>query len=354
MWNLITNKIEDFTGHGIEDLRKCYLRTPQPPLKTFTDDPLRVLRVIRFASQLGAGIHPAILAAALNPAVRAALLRKIKPERIVKEFTKMMTGPNPTRAFELLGEYGLLDIIFPTRTEEVMVGEDEERKDEDGKDKKDKKDKDYMKFIVATFKCVEVISPTAGTAGTDMLVYALSLLALPVIDNTILQKILKGRCKYPNVIVDGVKNVHAVVRLLCAHKAHESPEAVRGELGVLLLRLGDPDQVYQVYRIAQKVHLVRLLMPVIQQALVLRDKVQAWDTVGIAAKMDSPISGREVIELSKQELDKPLKGPPVGRIKREADLWLFRPLGDYPAPEMVRNPEECKAHVLSLIRKIAA
>ena len=86
------NKI--LTGNGVKDMHKRMARTPLEPLKTFVDDPLRVLRVVRFAQRFGLEIAPEIFEAARDESVRVAFANKITFERIMKEMDKMFTNRN--------------------------------------------------------------------------------------------------------------------------------------------------------------------------------------------------------------------------------------------------------------------
>lgn len=91
-YNLTTNSIEDFTGRGFEDMRRKIIRTPLKPYQTFKDDPLRVLRLIRFASRLGYTIDPDTKAAMSNEDIKEALKLKISRERVGVELEKMLKG----------------------------------------------------------------------------------------------------------------------------------------------------------------------------------------------------------------------------------------------------------------------
>ena len=71
-YNLNEKKIEDFTKVGLTDLKERVARTPIDPLKTFLDDPLRVLRVIRFAQRYDLKIMKDVYESALKPEVREA------------------------------------------------------------------------------------------------------------------------------------------------------------------------------------------------------------------------------------------------------------------------------------------
>lgn len=96
--------------NGIADLQAGIIRTPLDPDITFSDDPLRMLRAIRFATQLGFTIHPETFEAIKRNASRIAILSK---ERIETELTKIMKSPVPSKGWELLRTSGLLPLILP-------------------------------------------------------------------------------------------------------------------------------------------------------------------------------------------------------------------------------------------------
>jgi tRNA nucleotidyltransferase (CCA-adding enzyme) len=91
-YNLHTNEVEDFTKRGLDDMEKKIIRTPLPPYQTFKDDPLRVLRLIRFASRLNYDIDPDAEQAMGDPEIKQALNMKISRERVGKEIEKMLKG----------------------------------------------------------------------------------------------------------------------------------------------------------------------------------------------------------------------------------------------------------------------
>lgn len=91
-YNLNESKLEDLTEQGLDDMKKCLIRTPLEPYQTFKDDPLRVLRLIRFASRLGYAIDPEAEDAMQNEDIRVALKLKISKERVATELEKMLKG----------------------------------------------------------------------------------------------------------------------------------------------------------------------------------------------------------------------------------------------------------------------
>jgi putative nucleotidyltransferase with HDIG domain len=99
--------------NGLEDLDSKIIRTPLDPDITYTDDPLRMLRAIRFATELEFTIEPISLEAISKNCER---IKIISGERIVEELHKIMNTPTPSVGFKLLFETGLLDIILPELT----------------------------------------------------------------------------------------------------------------------------------------------------------------------------------------------------------------------------------------------
>lgn len=95
---------------GIEDLDRKIIRTPLDPDITFSDDPLRMFRAVRFATQLQFEIDPDTLAAITRNAHRITILSK---ERVETELTKIMQSPRPSIGWILMQQTGLLKIFFP-------------------------------------------------------------------------------------------------------------------------------------------------------------------------------------------------------------------------------------------------
>ncbi|WP_455787296.1 CCA tRNA nucleotidyltransferase, partial [Parabacteroides goldsteinii] len=95
---------------GLDDMDNLIIRTPLDPDITFSDDPLRMMRAVRFASQLGFFIHPDTFDAIERNKERISIISK---ERIVDELNKIVLSPKPSIGFELLDKSGLLQLIFP-------------------------------------------------------------------------------------------------------------------------------------------------------------------------------------------------------------------------------------------------
>ncbi|KAL9124285.1 MAG: hypothetical protein Q9217_006371 [Psora testacea] len=111
-YNLSTSEIEDFTRRGLRDMALKVIKTPLPPSQTFEDDPLRVLRHIRFASRLGYQIDPEDKTAMSDSKIKHALKAKISRERVGVEINKMLRGPDPHMALSLIDSLNLYNTIF--------------------------------------------------------------------------------------------------------------------------------------------------------------------------------------------------------------------------------------------------
>ncbi len=96
--------------NGIQHIQEKKIQTPLPPAQTFSDDPLRMMRAIRFATQLGFTIEAETFTAIQENASR---IKIVSQERITDEINKIMMSPKPSVGWDLLSKSGLLQIIFP-------------------------------------------------------------------------------------------------------------------------------------------------------------------------------------------------------------------------------------------------
>jgi len=96
--------------NGIRDLERGIIRTPLDPEQTFADDPLRMIRAVRFAARLGFTIEDRTFSAIRTTRER---LKIVSQERITDEFNKILQAEKPSQGMRLLDECGLLEIFFP-------------------------------------------------------------------------------------------------------------------------------------------------------------------------------------------------------------------------------------------------
>ncbi|MCX6133468.1 MAG: HD domain-containing protein [Ignavibacteriales bacterium] len=114
--------------NGQQALQEGILQTPLEPEATFDDDPLRIMRAFRFASQLGFSVDPVVLEAAAKMAPR---LKIVSQERITDEFMKILASAKPSVGLQLMHITGVMKIVFP---EVAHMGGIDQRQDFHHKD----------------------------------------------------------------------------------------------------------------------------------------------------------------------------------------------------------------------------
>ncbi len=114
--------------NGLEDIERKILKTPLDPLTTFDDDPLRILRAFRFASQLNFKVDDSAFKASQEMRERLSI---VSQERITDEFMKIMATPQPSIGLKLLYDSGVMHVIFPDL---ANLGGVDQRKDYHHKD----------------------------------------------------------------------------------------------------------------------------------------------------------------------------------------------------------------------------
>ncbi|MDC6390301.1 HD domain-containing protein [Maribacter sp. PR1] len=114
--------------NGLQDLENKLIRTPLDPDITYSDDPLRMMRALRFATQLNFTIQPESLSAITKNKERIKIISK---ERIVDELHKIMLCQKPSKGFSLLNKTGLLKIIIPELTDLQGIEEIEGQRHKD-------------------------------------------------------------------------------------------------------------------------------------------------------------------------------------------------------------------------------
>ena len=108
--NVSTGEIVDITGKGLDDIHDHIIRTPADPYRTYDEDPLRILRCVRFAARFGWEIEKETLAAMVEMVPRMSILT---PARISEEFLKMLQDDRPAMAVELLCDIKAIGYILP-------------------------------------------------------------------------------------------------------------------------------------------------------------------------------------------------------------------------------------------------
>ncbi|KAJ1817345.1 CCA tRNA nucleotidyltransferase, mitochondrial [Coemansia sp. RSA 2599] len=154
-YNIETRQVEDFTGKGIDDLKNGLVRTPLEPFKTFSDDPLRVLRVLRFASRFDYAIEAQTSEAIKRSEIKSDLDAKISRERVGVELEKMAAGPHPLLSIQMILEFGLYENIFLAPPKDQWLGEQQLAGD-------------YRVSESLTKSVLEILDSANGSAGPSI------------------------------------------------------------------------------------------------------------------------------------------------------------------------------------------
>ncbi len=121
-YNISTDEVVDITGHGVDDIRDHVIRTPNDPDLTYDDDPLRILRCIRFASRYGWEIEKTTFEGMVRNVHRLNIITR---ERIKDELDKMLTCKHPVMAMELMRRTGAMAYVMPELVETFDMGQNE-------------------------------------------------------------------------------------------------------------------------------------------------------------------------------------------------------------------------------------
>lgn len=110
-YDIFTDEVKDFTGKGLSDIENKIIRTTtEDPDKVYTDDPLRILRTVRFAARYNWGIDESTLLSMVRNKERLSIIAK---ERILNEFQSMMSRGSYAYALDLMIESGIFEYVIP-------------------------------------------------------------------------------------------------------------------------------------------------------------------------------------------------------------------------------------------------
>ena len=123
LWDVSNERVLDLTGNGILDIKTFYINTVGDPVERFTEDPLRLLRAIRFFSRYEDFVFDNNTYKALSTCSED--LHTISKERIQDELLKILVTPHVKRAFDIMYVTGLLDVILPELSEAVGCTQNE-------------------------------------------------------------------------------------------------------------------------------------------------------------------------------------------------------------------------------------
>lgn len=298
--NLHTGEILDLTGQARSDLEHRIIRTPRDPRITFEDDPLRMLRAIRFAVRLNFTIEPETYAAIRESAYR---LKIVSAERIRDEFVKILMSENASRGLEMLRDTGLLDQFAPEIS--AMYGVTQNI---------------YHIYDVwgHTLKTLESIPPNSGiTLRLAALLHDVGKPKTRTVDENgavhfyhhqsvgaeIARRVL-GRLRFPNSVIDEVAFLISMHLRVGEYDEQWSDAAVRRLIRDAGDRLEDLIRLTEADKAASNP-----AMPSVD-INALRSRIESVRKQLSGSRIVSPLTGREIMELLNIE-----SGPEVGRAK---------------------------------------
>ncbi|MFA5395549.1 MAG: CCA tRNA nucleotidyltransferase [Methanogenium sp.] len=321
--DLSTGEILDLTGMGKSDIKAGVIRTPLNPDIIFGEDPLRMLRAVRFAVKYNWNL-PMFMLRALKK--NAAKLKNISVERIKEELDKMLLTKSPDRAVKLLSVVGLMDYVAPELN--ILRG---------------MKQNKYHKHdaFEHTLEVVRTVPPDLTKRLAALFHDIGKSTTKTVIDNEIhfykheeasgeIVKDILTRLHYPNNIIDAV--VIAVknhMRLKSSGKEGKniSDKALRKLQRDLGDHLEDTLDIMHADNIAHKANAA---MP--EQIPSIRKRLSGLNAI-LPAKAKAPVDGNDILALGIKA------GPKVKEIKDDVtDYWL-------------ENPSLTKQELLTYIKK---
>lgn len=341
-FNLKTKQVEDWTGRGMSDLlERKVIETPLDPFVTFHDDPLRVLRAIRFAIRFDYALGEEVRKASSSDTVHKALAIKVSRERVGKELEGMISGKGarPHDALSLIGELGLSDSVFnlplDMKIEGLLL---EQPYSLEGLSEGWRVARSYMR-TVATVHATHKAHGQA-TSLLDKRIFALGAYLLPFRhlfyrdrkskQISVVEFVMRESIKFKNKDVTGMTtlldNVDSFVTLL------EQDEPDRLSIGLLL-------GVTKALWVS-----CLFLAAVVAQSI---DEGQRLYSIIVDLKLDDSwnarplFNGRDLI----RALELP-KGPLIGIYLEEQVKWMLQ----YPNG----TRDECHEHLLLFKKKVDA
>ncbi|KAJ1675754.1 CCA tRNA nucleotidyltransferase, mitochondrial [Spiromyces aspiralis] len=336
-YNIHSRKVEDFTGKGLEDLRRGLIRTPMAPYETFRDDPLRVLRVIRFASRFNFAIVKEVINAIKRPEIKADLAAKISRERVGVEVDKMLCGPNPLLSIQLIHDYGLFCDIFvlPDNPDFKFTG----------------KLKDPALSLLLARQVHSILSdplfsqePVQALDSGEVRGIYLACCLYPFIDMTVEEKnkkvvsaakmILRDGVKLTNADIDTVSTLHGSLGAIDeALIGLRSGELSRVDLGLSIRSIGKKWRSAVLFSCAVQAALDKQGRDsIVQRHRCLFEKTYEWGLAEVY-KMKPIVDGKVAAQLLGIK-----PGPVIRKILDDVIVWqLGNPTG---------TAEECKRYVV--------
>lgn len=344
-YNIQQDAVEDFTKRGWQDLQDGVLRTPLPARQTFLDDPLRVLRLIRFASRFNFNIEAGVLKEMHDPEINEAFNNKISRERIGVEMEKILVGPNPILGLNLIQRTHLENVIFLWHGDQSVI-EYNRKNWPQTKDVEDIYKKGifnhhlknfihhYKDFLSRYLKLRQAIETKDKSFQQNFLLASilipmadLKIIALPKkkLNNTlpVSESIVREGLKFNKassiVVARCVENIAAYNSMV--EKYLQSGDLKRSEVGTFLRELrGDWEIVHYVSLMDQYLKYISQKDNVVN---IIDKYDRFWNYIQEqnlqeSDKMVPIIDGKRMVKILETK-----PGPWLGKINDEVILWQF-------------------------------
>jgi poly(A) polymerase len=281
--NLSTGEILDLTGMGKQDIKDGVVRTPLDPNVIFSEDPLRMLRAIRFTMKYNWKLPLFMIKALKN---NASKLKQISVERVQEELNKMLMTDSPDRAIKLLQITGLSKYVFPELDRLIKLEQNKYHK-EDAMEHTLTVVKGTPKNLVT--RLMALFHDIGKEATKEVIGKEIHFYGHEKIGAEMTEKILT-RLKYPNKIIDAVvKGVQNHMKL--KHGGPDSFGATDKTLRKFKVNMGDHlEDVLNLIHADNIAHEAGFDMP--NQIDAIRKRL---DTLGIPqGKLKLPINGDDI------------------------------------------------------------
>lgn len=200
MMNVSNEEIIDITGRGIDDIKNGIIRTPLDANVTFKDDPLRMLRAIRFYSKYGFKLEQEVIDGIKNNAERIDTISK---ERVKDELNKILVTDKPREAMRLMKDVGLLQYIIPEFKDAIGMTQNKHHKDDvfdHSLEVLSKTQPVLVERLMALFHDIGKVLTKTVDEGGEVHFYGHEKVGEDMV------KDIMRRLKYPNELIDAVSN----------------------------------------------------------------------------------------------------------------------------------------------------
>jgi len=285
--NISTGEILDISGKGVNDIKRGIIRTTQSPDLIFKEDPLRMMRAIRFACKYGFEFDTDVLKGIRK---NSEMINNISSERIRDEIDKILVSPDPKKGFRLLKATGLLSHIIGEFNDAIGMKQNAHHKDDvfmHSMDVLSKTPPNLKTRLMGLFHDIgKTLTKTISPEGS------VHFYGHEDVGANMVKTIMK-RLKYPNVLIDavvmGVKE-HMKLKHGGPEASNLSDKTLRKFKDAVGENLEDILDLIHADNIAHSEH---SSMP--EQISIVRDRLNKLNAQLDSKKIKSPINGNDLI-----------------------------------------------------------